>query len=329
MGRSALMNCAVEAATMDEIRAAESRIAGLALRTPLVRLNDPDTPADIYLKLENLQPVGAFKIRSIGNILKSTRVEKLRGGVYTASSGNSGYALAWLARRLGIPATVYVPEFAPEGKCASIRRMGAEIKVLPYADWWDIICNHTSAGEQGLYIDAVCDPAAIAGNATIGLEILQDLPDVETVVVPFGGGGVSCGIASAIRVLKPDTRVLAAESEMSTPFSSALEAGQIVQVENKPSFISGIGASSVLAEMWPLTRRMLDGSVVSSLRDVADAIRILFDSNRVVAEGAGATALAGALSVDSGGPIVCVISGGNIDRAHMITILEGGVPAVG
>lgn len=329
MGRSALMNCAVEAATMDEIRAAESRIAGLALRTPLVRLNDPDTPADIYLKLENLQPVGAFKIRSIGNILEGTRAEELRHGVYTASSGNSGYALAWLARRLGIPATVYVPEFAPEGKCASIRRMGAKIKMIPYADWWDIICNHMSAGEQGLYIDAVCDPAAIAGNATIGLEILQDLPDVDTVVVPFGGGGVSCGIASAVRALKPDTRILAAESEMSTPFSSALEAGQIVQVENKPSFISGIGASSVLAEMWPLTRRMLDGSVVSSLQDVADAIRILFDSNRVVAEGAGATALAGALSVDSDGPIVCVISGGNIDRAHMITILEGGVPAVG
>lgn len=323
------MNGAVEAATMDEIRAAESRIAGLAVRTPMIRLNDPDTPADIYLKLENLQPVGAFKIRSIGNILESTRAEKLRHGVYTASSGNSGYALAWLAQRRGIPATVYVPESAPEGKCASIRRMGARIKMIPYADWWDIICNHISAGEQGLYIDAVCDPAAIAGNATIGLEILQDLPDVDTVVVPFGGGGVSCGIASAVRALKPDTRVLAAESEMSTPFSSALEAGQIVQVENQPSFISGIGASSVLAEMWPLTRRILDGSVVSSLRDVADAIRILFESNHVVAEGAGATALAGALSVDAGGPIVCVITGGNIDRAHMITILEGGIPAAG
>ncbi|MEE8496655.1 MAG: pyridoxal-phosphate dependent enzyme [Xanthomonadales bacterium] len=313
---------------MDEIRAAESRIAGLAVRTPMIRLNDPDTPADIYLKLENLQPVGAFKIRSIGNILESTRAEKLRHGVYTASSGNSGYALAWLAQRRGIPATVYVPESAPEGKCALIRRMGARIKMIPYADWWDIICNHISVGEQGLYIDAVCDPAAIAGNATIGLEILQDLPDVDTVVVPFGGGGVSCGIASAVRALKPDTRVLAAESEMSTPFSSALEAGQIVQVENQPSFISGIGASSVLAEMWPLTRRILDGSVVSSLRDVADAIRILFESNHVVAEGAGATALAGALSVDAGGPIVCVITGGNIDRAHMITILEGGIPAI-
>ena len=321
------VNTVVEASTLDEIRAAESRLAGLALRTPLIHLNFPDTSNDIYLKLENLQPVGSFKIRSLGNILKSTETGKLRQGVYTASSGNSGYALAWLARRLGIPATVYVPETAPEGKCASIRRMGAQIKTLPYADWWDIICSHRLAGEQGFYVDAVCDPAAIAGNATIAVEILQDLPDVDTIVVPFGGGGVSSGIATAARALKPDTRVLAAESEMSTPFTAALEAGHPVAVENRPSFISGIGGLSVLPEMWPLAHRILDGSVVSPLSAVAKAIRILFEFNRVVAEGAGATALAGALSVKADGPIVCVITGGNIDRAHMITILEGGIPA--
>ena len=319
-------NPEVQAPTLDEIRAAESRLAGFALRTPLIRLNHPDTQADIYLKLENLQPVGAFKIRSMGNILKSTDPQKLRHGVYTASSGNSGYALAWLARRLGIPATVYVPETAPEGKCALIRRMGAQIKMSPYADWWDIICNHQSDGEQGMFIDAVCDPAAIAGNATIGIEILQDLPDVDTIVVPFGGGGVSCGIASAVHAQKPDTHIIAAESEMSTPFTAALQAGRCVAVENRPSFISGIGGLSVLPEMWPLAQRLLNGSVVSTLAAVADAIRILFEFNHVVAEGAGATALAGALSVQANGPIVCVITGGNIDKAHMITILEGGIP---
>jgi threonine dehydratase len=322
------MTLEVVAATIDEIRAAESRLAGLALRTPLVRLNYSDTSAEIYLKLENLQPVGAFKIRSMGNILKSTDAQKLRRGVYTASSGNSGFALAWLARRLGLPATVYVPDTAPEGKCESIRRTGAEIRVLPYADWWEIICNHGLPGEQALYIDAVCDPAAIAGNATIGLEILHDLPGVDTIVVPFGGGGVSCGIASAVRALKPDTHVLAAESEMSTPCAAALEAGHAVTVENKPSFISGIGGYSVLAEMWPLVQRVLEGSVVSSLEAVAVAVRILFESNHVVAEGAGATALAGALSVKADGPIVCVITGGNIDKAHMIAILEGRVPLI-
>jgi len=317
----------LEAPTFNEIRAAESRLTGLALRTPLIRLNYPDAPAEIYLKLENLQPVGAFKIRCLGNILKSTDGEELRRGVYTASSGNSGLALAWLAKRLGIPATVYMPDTAPESKRASIQRLGAEIKLLPFADWWGIICKPTLTGEEGLYIDAVRNPAAIAGNATIGLEILHDLPEVDTIIVPFGGGGVSCGIASAIRALKPDTRVIAAESEMSTPFSSALEAGKVVTVECKPSFISGIGALSMLPEMWPLARRMLDGSVVCSLASVADAVRILFECNRVVAEGAGATSLAAALSVKADGPIVCVITGGNIDKAHMVTILEGGIPA--
>jgi len=322
------MNPLVEAATINEIRAAESRLTGLALRTPLIRLNHPDTSADIYLKLENLQPVGAFKIRSMGNILKSTDAQKLRHGVYTASSGNSGFALAWLARRLGIPATVYVPETAPEGKCELMRRAGAEIKLLPYADWWEIICNHSSPGEQALYIDAVCDPAAIAGNATIGLEILHDLPGVDTIVVPFGGGGVSCGIASAVQAIKPDTRVMVAESEMSTPFTAALEAGHAVTVEHKPSFISGIGGYSVLPEMWPLAQRLLESSVVSSLEAVADAVRILFESNRVVAEGAGATSLAGALSLNAEGLVVCVITGGNIDKAHMIAILEGRLPLI-
>jgi len=317
----------VQAPTADEISAAESRLAGLALRTPLIRLNYPETEAEIYLKLENLQPVGAFKIRSMGNILKSTDAGKLRHGVYTASSGNSGFALAWLARHLGIPATVYVPDTAPEGKIASIRRAGAQIKVSPYADWWDIIRNHGLDSEQGFFVDAVCDPAAIAGNATIGLEIVHDLPGVGTIIVPFGGGGVSCGIASGVHALKPDTRILAAESELSTPFSSALEAGRPVAVEQRPGFISGIGGLSVLPEMWPLARRLLDGSVVSSLPAVADAVRILFEFNRIVAEGASATALAAALSMKADGPIVCVITGGNIDKAHMITILEGGVPA--
>lgn len=319
-------NRVVEAALIDEIRAAESRLAGLALRTPLIRLNAPDAAAEIYLKLESLQPVGAFKIRSVGNILKSTDPAKLRQGVYTASSGNSGYALAWLARRLGISATAYVPETAPEGKCASIRRMGAQVRVVPYADWWDIICNHGIAGEPAMYVDAVCDPAAIAGNATIGLEILQDLPAVDRIVVPFGGGGVSCGIASAVQALQPDTHVFAAECETSTALKSAFEAGQPVEVEHRPSFISGIGATSVLPEMWPLLRQLLDGSIVSSLEAVANAIRILFESNRVVAEAAGATALAAALSLPANGPVVCVITGGNIDTAHMIEILQGRVP---
>jgi threonine dehydratase len=320
------MTLVAEAPSIEEIRAAQSRLSGLALRTPLIRLNYPDTPANIHLKLESLQPIGVFKIRGFGNVIKSTDAHDLRHGVYTASTGSGGYALAWLARRLNIPATVLMPDTAPEGKCASIRQMGAEIKVMSYVDWWDIICQQGSTAEKGLYIDPVRNSGAIAGNATIGLEILDDLPNVDTIVVPFGGGGVSCGIASAVRAIKPDTRVLAAECETSTPFTSALEAGQIVEVKHEPSFISGIGGLSVLPEMWPLASNLLDGSVVSSLQAVSEAIRILFECNRVVAEGAGATALAGALSLKASGPIVCVITGGNIDKSHMVTILEGGIP---
>jgi threonine dehydratase len=323
----------VEQPSLQEIRAAASRLAGLALRTPLIRLNHPDPAIEIHLKLENLQPVGAFKIRCVGNVIRSTNPATLRHGVYNASSGNSGLALAWLARLMGLSATTYAPETAPAGKCESIRRLGARVERLPYAQWWDIICQRQRKGEPGLYVDAVTDPAAIAGNATIGLEILQDLPEVGTIVVPFGGGGVSCGIAAAIRALKPDTHLIAAESEMATPLAAALAAGRPVTVEHKPGFISGIGAVSVLPEMWPLVRRLLDGSVVCSLPAVADAIRMLFECNRVVGEGAGATALAGALSVAlSGGekgPIVCVITGGNIDNAHMAAILEGRLPAAG
>jgi len=319
-------NRELDAPLLDEIRLAASRLNGLAVRTPLIRLNYPDSPCEIYLKLENLQPVGSFKIRALGNLLRSTDPAKLLDGVYTASTGNSGYTLAWLGRKLGIPVTVYVPDTAPQGKCELMRRMGARLKVLSYARWWGVVCDRHVAGEPGLFIDPVREPAAIAGNATIGIEILDDLPAVNTIVVPFGGGGVSCGIAAAVRALKPDTQVLAAESEVATPFSSALQAGHVVAVDYKPSFISGIGALSVLPEIWPLARRMLNGSVVVSLSAVADAIRILFECNRVVAEGAGATALAGALSVDAGGPVVCVITGGNIDRAHMIRILEGGIP---
>jgi threonine dehydratase len=207
-----------------------------------------------------------------------------------------------------------------------MQKAGAKVITLPYADWWSIICEHKLPGVEGMYVDAVCNPAAMPGNATIGLEILQDLPEVDTIIVPFGGGGVSCGIASAIRALKPDTRVIAAESELSTPFSSALEAGKVVTVKSNPGFISGIGGLSMLHEMWPLASSILDGSVVSPVAAVADAVRILFEYNRVVAEGAGAASLAGALTIEADGPIVCVITGGNIDKAHMATILAGGIP---
>jgi len=316
----------LEAPGIEAIRAAASRLRGLALHSPLIRFNPPDGSPEIYLKLENLQPVGAFKIRSMGNIFLTTEPEVLQRGVYTASSGNAGYGMAWMARRVGVPATVYVPESAPAGKCEAIRRLGAQIRTVPYPQWWEIIRNHGVDGEEGLFVDAVCDSAALTGNATVGLEIIEDLPDVGTIVVPFGGGGLGCGIAAAVKALKPDTRIVGAECETATPLTAALAAGHPVDVEHRPSFVSGIGATCVLDEMWPLVRQLLDGSLIASLAAVADAVRMLFEYNRVVAEGGGATALAAALAAPADGPVVCVISGGNIDKEHMCAILQGRLP---
>lgn len=309
---------------LDEIRAAQQRIAGSAIRTLLVRLNVDDAPAEIYLKLENLQPIGSFKLRGAGNAMALASREELAKGVYTASAGNMAQGVAWNARRLGIPCTVIVPDHAPETKLAAITRLGGDIIKLPFDEWWQVIVTHRYEGQEGLFIHPVSDPAVMAGNGTIGLEILDDLPDVDAIIVPYGGGGLSSGIASAIRALKPDTKVFACEVETAAPFSASLAAGAPQNITYTPSFVDGIGSGGVLAEMWPLVSQLLDGSLVVSLAEVAAAVRLLIERNRVVAEGAGATPVAAALAGKAGsGKVVCVVSGGNIDSQKLVKILKG------
>ncbi len=220
-----------------------------------------------------------------------------------------------------------VPEAAPRTKIDAIERLGAGIIKVSYDEWWRVIVTHHFPGLDALFIHPVSDPDVIAGHATIGLEILQDVPDVTTVLVPYGGGGLSCGIASVMREQKPDTKVYACEVETAAPFSASLERGEAVEIERTPSFVDGIGGKSVLAEMWPLASSLLSGSLVTSVDRVAGAIRTLVERNRVVAEGAGATPVAVALTGDAGvGKIVCVISGGNIDASSLATVLRGGIP---
>jgi len=309
--------------TIDEIEQARDNIRGLAIRTPLIKFDAPDLPGEIYLKLENLQPTSAFKVRSLGNIIRSAKAEDLKQGVFTASSGNSGKALAWIAQQLGIQATVYATADSPQNKLESMRALGAIVRLLPYEDWWKVIVQGRFLDEKGFFANAVNSEAALAGNATIGLEILEDLPDVDTVIAPFGGGGCSCGIASAIRLLKPNVKILGAESTAAMPLAGALKAGKPVSVSRRQSNISGIGAESVLPVMWPLITQMLDGAVSSELHEVTAAIRLMFERNRIVAEGAGAVALAAAVSGQAGsGKTVCVVSGGNIDSQQMINILK-------
>lgn len=315
----------LEPTPVAEIQAARARIRGAAIRTPLVRLNVLDAPAEIYLKLENLQPIGSFKIRGATNAMALAGADRLRSGVYTASAGNMAQGVAWNARRLGVPCTVIAPEHAPKTKLAAIERLGGTVITVPFADWFQVLVNRQFPGVEGFFIHPVSDPPVVAGNGTIGLEILEDLPEVDTIVVPYGGGGLSSGIASAAKALKPSVRVLACEVETAAPLARSLAAGAPQTVTYTPSFVDGIGSASILLEMWPLVSRLLDGSIVMSVAEVAAAVRLLAERNRVIAEGAGATPVAAALSGKAGdGRIVCVVSGGNIDLGTLRGIIGDG-----
>ncbi len=220
-----------------------------------------------------------------------------------------------------------MPESAPQTKLAAIERLGAKALKLPYERWWQVLEDHGYPGIEGFFVHPVSDPAVIAGNGTIGLEILEDLPDVDAVVVPFGGGGLSCGIASALAALRPQTRVFASEVETAAPFAASLAAGKPVAVEHTPSFVDGIGGRSMLPEMWPLASRLLAGSLVMSVAQIAAAVRLLAERNRVIAEGAGASSVAAAIAGKAGkGKVVAVVSGGNIDPAKLGMILAGEIP---
>ncbi len=316
----------IELPRLDEIEAAAERLAGTILRTPLIRL-DADAPAEIYLKLENLQPIGSFKLRGACNAMALLDDEELSRGVFTASAGNMAQGVAWNARRLGVPCHVVVPDHAPRAKLEAIERLGARAIPVPFDRWWEIIVTHRYAGLEGRFSHPVCDRGVIAGNGTIGLEILEELPEVDAVVVPFGGGGLSSGIATAIRSRKPAARVYASEVATAAPLAASLAAGAPREIEYSASFVDGIGGKSVLESMWPLVRELLAGSLVVTLEQVASAIRLLVRQARVVAEGAGATSVAAAVGGGAGaGKIVCVVSGGNIDAAVLASILAGQTP---
>ncbi|MEO7086384.1 MAG: threonine/serine dehydratase [Gemmatimonadaceae bacterium] len=314
----------IEPITVDDVVAARGRIAGTAVRTPLVRLY-VDAPFEIYLKLENLQPIGSFKLRGATNAIRLLPPDALERGVYTASAGNMAQGVAWGARALGIPCTVVMPDSAPGTKLDAVARLGAEIVQVPYDEWWATLANHGREGIPGAFIHPVADRGVMAGNGTIGLEIVEDLPDVDTVLVPFGGGGLISGIATAIRARAPRATIFGCEVSTSTPLTAAFAAGAPVQVERTPSFVDGIGGRGVLAEMWPIVSSLVDGALVAPLDDVGGAVRLLLERARVVAEGAGATPVAAALALSASEArrkVVCVVSGGNIDSRILIDLVS-------
>ncbi|HEX5501611.1 MAG TPA: pyridoxal-phosphate dependent enzyme [Thermomicrobiales bacterium] len=298
-----------------DIWAARPIVAEVALRTPLVRLPVEGAPAEVYLKLENLQPIGSFKLRGAHCALRRLPPERLARGVLTASAGNMAQGAAYGARRLGVPCTVIAPDTIPDTKARAIERLGGTIRRVPRERWWQTFQERTFPGlEDAAFLHAFDDPAVQAGNGTIGLEILEDLPDVDAVVIPFGGGGLAAGIATALRALKPDTAIYAAEVETAAPLRAAFAAGGPREIAFTPSFVDGIGSGVVFPQMWELARTLLDGALVATLAEARAAIRLLAERRRVIAEGAAACAVAVALSGAAGsGKIVAVVSGGNLD----------------
>lgn len=313
--------------TVEAAEAARERIAGIVTRTPLVRMQAGSDANDVYLKLENLQPIGSFKLRGAANAMALAGHDALANGVYTASAGNMAQGVAWCARELGVRCRVIVPEHAPKAKTDAIERLGGEVIKVPFDEWWQTILNHGYPGMEGLFIHPFADDAVMAGNGTIALEIFDDLEDVDAILIPYGGGGLSCGIAAVARAISPRTKVYAVEVETAAPLTASLAAGTPTPIAMTRTFIDGMGSGGLSDEMWPLVQTLLAGTIVVTVAEVAAAVKLLAERARVVAEGAGAAALAAALSGKvQGKRIVCIVSGGNIDAEKLATILRGDIP---
>lgn len=305
-----------EPLTREEIGEARRRIAGTAVRTPLVPARD----SGLWLKLECLQPTGSYKIRGATNALGAA----VEGGrevsrIVSASAGNFGQAIVHAANRLGLETVIHVPDTAARVKVENLERAGATVRTHSFDRWWGIMVTRET-DDDGLFFHPVCEREVIAGAATIGAEIVEDLGDVDTVLIPFGGGGLAAGIAQAVRRHRPACRILAVETDTSLPLHAALQAGAPVIVERRPSFVDGIGSTRVLDAMWPLLSRLIDDVVIVTIGEVEQAIRRLAADHHVIAEGAGAAAFAAAAHVPAG-RTVAIVSGGNLDRAELARIV--------
>ena len=299
--------------TSAQAQEARRNISSVAVHTPLIRCN-ADAAANLYLKLENLQPIGSFKIRGAANVMARTPRERLARGVLTASAGNMAQGVAFCAQRIGVCATIIAPDTAPATKIRAVERIGGRVIKVPFAEWWRTFETRSYPGIDATFIHAFDDPDVMAGNGTIALELLEDLPDLDAVVIPWGGGGLSCGIAGVLRELAPRVRIYAAEIETAAPLAASLVAGEPRPVEYQPSFVDGIGSKMVFPTMFESARKLLDGSLVVTLTEAAQAMKVVAERNRIIIEGAAACAVAAGLSGRAGsGKIVAIVSGGNID----------------
>jgi threonine dehydratase len=293
---------------LDEIRRARERIGDDVIRTPLIPFG---ADGRIWLKLECLQPIGCFKLRGALSAVRAASSAELAAGVVTASAGNMGQGVAWAAREVGVPAHVIAPALAPRAKLDRIEALGAEIVPVAHEEWWQAMVERGREGVEGFFVHPVADEPVMAGNGTIGLEIVEDAPEFDSVVIPWGGGGLTTGIASAVKALRPTVRVVTAEPETGAPLAAALAAGEQREIEYQPSWVDGAGGRALLPGMWERARELVNEAVAVPLAEVEEAVRLLAAHAHVVAEGAGALALAAALRRDD--RCVCIVSGGNID----------------
>jgi len=309
--------------TLSQIEAARQRIAGTILRTPLIRLDLGADKPDIRLKLENLQPINAYKLRGAANAVAMLSEEERKRGVWTVSAGNAGQGVAYAARAAGIPATVVAIETAPQAKLDRMRALGARLVMVPYDVAWQTTEARAYPGVEGTFIHPFDDDNFIAGHATMGLEILEDAPDVAAVIAGVGGGGLITGVASALKALKPEVKIYGAEPETAAPFARSLAMGSAQKFpEWQASFVDGAGGQSVFPRMFERMKPVVDGAIVVTLEETRRAMRLMAEKARVIAEGAGALALAAALTGKAGeGPIVCVVSGGNVDLAKFAELI--------
>jgi len=341
---AAPLRAPLSAPSLSDMHAAAKRLHGVAVRTALTRF-DPETATipgaggraapEIYLKLEHTQPIGSFKIRGAANALALATATEIADGIWTASAGNMAQGVAWVARARGVRCVAVVPDHAPRAKTDAIKRLGAEVIVVPFEAWWDALLTHSHPGMTGLMVHPFADNAVMAGNATIGLEIAEDQPDLDAVLVPWGGGGLALGIAAALREVSPNTKVYAVEVETAAPLTASISAGEPVIVRRTKTFIDGMGSDRVSHETWPLVKGLIAGTVVVTVQQVAAALKLLIERAGVTAEGAGAATVAAAMAGAMRGRsaialpakrVACVISGGNIDADVVAAIMRGAVP---
>jgi threonine dehydratase len=309
--------------TLDDVRRARERIAGTIVRTPLIRLELGPGAPDIRLKLENLQPINAYKLRGAANAVAMLPEDERRRGVWTISAGNAGQGVAYAAAKAGVPSTVVAIKTAPQAKLDRMRALGARLVLVSYEEAWDTLETRAYAGVEGTFVHPFDDHNFIAGNASVALEILEDAPDTQAIIAGIGGGGLVVGVASAAKALKPQIKVFGAEPETAAPAALSFEKGTPQEFSDwKLSFVDGAGGRSVFPRMWQRMQGIVDGSIVVSLEETRRAMRLLAEKSRVIAEGAGALSVAAALSGKAGaGPIVAIISGGNIDLEKFCALI--------